>query len=1253
MSPSLLLCLLALPAGGDPSETLALPEPVAGSSTWAGSEAELERVAAAAEQAAEAGDPLALSRLLLMTNLGELLDRRGRSLAGLQRIRQAKKVDPLTRAQATFLAAAKTEELGQLESAREIRQSLGLAERYWVIGPFDNSAGGGHRAPFAPELGLDLDAEVVGKDRRLKWRSAGDAAVLGTLPISSLMYPAKDSTAYALVAIESAVEQAAAVRTGSTDALRLYLNGQEIYSSEADRRAALDQDAAPVWLPKGTSTLLVKCSWIGRSARLYLRVTAPDGSPLPGVRLLGEEAELRRAISEAKARRPAAPRKLTVSQVDAPIDRAIEAAEKSPPRPVAGAPDRLAELYALRSNLKAVLSLYDRRKLPTPPVLDLLRSIRRAPGEPWAWTLYAFRVAGTDKRRATAALEAALVVDPSFVPALEKLGSLALQSERPVAAKTALSRALAKDPSYDPARISLASALLAEPLGAYEARALLAERPAASDAAAGAGPALEGTLARVVFDLGDRQRGAALGERALRRLFKNRSLRGLLIKAALDRADPGAALALVEDAIKLEPGRLAHRLARARILSASGDEAGLKAALEILRADAQTFVDAPAIPRLAAELSLRRGDVPQAIAALDRVAQLSPEDREARRHRASLMGERGELEDEYSVDPLSYLGQAPSAAERAWGASVLFERTAVRLYENGTSSRFVQRVARLGKASLGDQLRREQIPFSPSRENVEILSAEQIHPDGEILKASRISEDGPRGKVGGQYVDARSKLIEFDDLRPGDLVNLRYRVDSVGPNIFGGFFGEMNMIEGQLPKERVEVIALAPADRPLFPGLIRAPAPELSIEGGVSKMVWRKSDVPALEPEPLSPPYTELGTTVSVSTYQSWDELAAWYAQLFKDQLELDDDSRQAGRRAIAGATTEAEKIRRLYNYVVKSTRYVGIELGIHGWKPYKASEVHRRRYGDCKDKATLLAALLRDNGIEATVALVRTFDHGGFPAGHASMWAFNHAITYVPSAELYLDGTAEYSGSGELPYMDQGAFVLIVWPDGRFRLDSPPEATAAENMNRSNYQAEITAEGDLLLDGEEKFFGARAASVRQEYEEPKTRKQELERALSMISPGAEVLGQGFSDLSDLEATPSYRYQSALPRYAAINGSSMIVPLTLFPHQVTTAYGALAERKTDLVTTYAWSTRNVIHYKIPPGWRIESLPEGQRVETPYATLSQTVTKTEDGFTTDDTVTLLTRRVPRADYPAFREALGAIDRALERKVVLSR
>ncbi|MFO0729233.1 MAG: DUF3857 domain-containing protein [Myxococcota bacterium] len=1241
MSPSLLAVLLSLVGQADPSDNPELPTPRPGVRSWPGTDREMEGLSLEAERRAEAGDPLALVHLLRMSNLGEILDRHGRVNNALGRILASKKLDPLARAQATFMAAKQDRLRGALGSSRQRLTELGLIESAWVIGPFDNAAGAGLQAAYPPEQAIALDEPVAGKDRKVRWLPSAELAGTGALVISSLIHPGKEATAYALVAVEADQETRAALRTGSTDALKAFLNGTEVLRIDADRRAALDQDAAPIVIPKGSSTLLLKVSWSGRAARLYARLTAPDGGPLQGVRVSAERAAVSRALEAQKGRRPAAPAKHEVQTVRTAIDRAID---KYGPQ----SSDALSELYALRSNLAAVLNLYDRRKLPIPPIQDLVRALTKAPDDPWSWTLYGLRVAATDRARATSALEAALVVDPSFAPALERLSNLAHQSERPLAARAALRTALDKDPSFDPARIALAGLLLAQPLEAARGRALLDE--VSTDAAS---PALSASLARVLVDQGDPARGLALAERTLSKSFDNRSLRGLLVRAALDRAELDRALAHIEDAIRLEPHRVGHRLMRARVLAAAGPGPGLVRALSTLSGDQRSFPDAPSIPRLLAELCLRAQDQAGAKQALSRLVELSPEDREARRQLAALSGGRGELEDEFSIDPGPLLAQAPSTMEETWGASVLFERTAVRLLDNGSSSRFVQRIARLQKPALADALRNDAVQFSPSRESAEILSAEIIRPSGEILKAARIGEDGPRGKIGGQYVDLREKTIDFGDIRPGDLVHLRYRVDSVGPNIFGGFFGDMTGIEGPLPKERVEVIAMAPADRPLYPGMIRNPSPEVSIEGGVSKMVWRKTDVHPIEPEPLSPPLSELGTTVSVSTYKSWEDLAAWYAKLFRDQMELDDDARQAGRRAVEGAKDEAEKIRRLYDYVVKSTRYVGIELGIHGWKPFLASEVHRRRYGDCKDKATLLAALLRDNGIEATIALVRTFDRGGFPEGHASMWAFNHAITYVPSAELFLDGTAEYSGSGELPYQDQGAFVLIVWPDGHYRLDSPPEATAAENMNRSSYQAQLTPDGDLVLEGEEKFFGARAAPLRQEFEEPKTRKQELEHALSQVAPGAEVFDFEFSDLSDLERSPSYRYRAGLPRYAAVQGREMIMPLTLFPHEVTAAYGALSERKTDLVTTFGWSTRNVIRYKLPPGWHVQALPEGQTVSTPYLSLSQSITPTEDGFITDDTVTLLARRVPRADYPAFRQALTAVDRALERKVVLSR
>ena len=170
-------------------------------------------------------------------------------------------------------------------------------------------------------------------------------------------------------------------------------------------------------------------------------------------------------------------------------------------------------------------------------------------------------------------------------------------------------------------------------------------------------------------------------------------------------------------------------------------------------------------------------------------------------------------------------------------------------------------------------------------------------------------------------------------------------------------------------------------------------------------------DVPALIGEQGMPPWFEVASSISVSTYGAWGALGQWYEALIADQLRLDDDLRAVARELKAAATSREDLVRRVYEHVVISTRYVGIELGIHGWKPYPVSEVYRRRFGDCKDKASLLVALLREVGVDAHLVLVRTIQLGHAGETPASMWAFNHAIAWVAELDLFLDGTAERSG--------------------------------------------------------------------------------------------------------------------------------------------------------------------------------------------------------------------------------------------------
>jgi transglutaminase-like putative cysteine protease/tetratricopeptide (TPR) repeat protein len=1200
---------------------------------WTGSAQAIETLAARTEKAAKEKSPLAIGLLYGMWNMNRLIDQPERVERALSTIISIPKVDPLLSAHASFLLSSLAMKRGDLEGAKKRIEEVGLVKRAMILGPFENSAAQGHDEIFPPETAIALEETVPGKGHALKWREIEELSQYGVFELSSLLYPPTEGTAYVMVALEANADTAIALRTGSIDQLKVYLNGKEMYALDTRRGPALDQDAIPLLVPRGLSVLMLKSSWTANAGRILFRLTKPDGAKLANVTVHGDRGMITRALADMKASGAAKATHKVVAVGDA-LDRHVARSKG----------DALAEALATRADLRAILGLYDRRKLPIPPESDLEAAIAINKNDPMMRFFYAHRVEERDPALAHETLEAALAADKNHVPTLYKLGSNALAGGRTLEARARLEQAIAADPTFAPAVLALAS--LRFDRGADRELALFELGLAAEKMKSAA---IWAELARMRRASDDRTGAREAAEHALELEQMDLETRGLLINLLTGANQMPRALETLDRAIALEPYNLEHRLKKALALAAN--EATMNEAFTVVAETERLFPDAPQAAATRAELFLWKGDDKAALAALDRALELDPFQPELRRHQASLTRLKDQLEDLYSVDANELAKSAVSAEEKSNGAIYLADRTVIRLYENGQSSRFQQMVLRLRNSTLKDALRVHRLPYSPSREYMEVLTAERIRPSGEVIKASSVNDSGDGGKVGGMYVDQRVKSIVFDDLAEGDVINIRYRTESLGPNMFGTFFGDVAPLQDRLPKQNVLYTVLSPKSRPIYYGEVRAAKPKIEDDGRTVKHTWSLDQVPGLDEETFQPPYPDIGMMVNVSTYERWEDLGRWYAGLFADQMELDAVARAAGKKVVAGAKDDAEKIQRLYEYVIKNTRYVGIELGIHGWKPFKASEVHRRRYGDCKDKATLLAALLRDNGIDATIALVRTADRGMLAPAPATMWAFNHAITYVPSLDLFLDGTAEFSGSRELPWMDQGGMALIVHPDGRTRLTALPDSTPDDNLNRSSYVAEISREGALKLKGREEFFGARASQLRQEFEEVDQRRPRLEKQLNQVFNGVHVVSLEFSDLSALEKPVHYDYVAQIERYGVEEGNRFVIPLTLFEHQVASAYATLATRKYDLVSNHAWSTQNVVRYQLPPGSKLESLPEGVKLDSKYMSLVQTVREVPGGFETDDVVTMKSKRIPLEDYQELRNACLAIDRALGRSVVI--
>jgi transglutaminase-like putative cysteine protease len=184
---------------------------------------------------------------------------------------------------------------------------------------------------------------------------------------------------------------------------------------------------------------------------------------------------------------------------------------------------------------------------------------------------------------------------------------------------------------------------------------------------------------------------------------------------------------------------------------------------------------------------------------------------------------------------------------------------------------------------------------------------------------------------------------------------------------------------------------------------------------------------------------------VAFSTGKSWHEIARRYSEIVDKQI-ADGDVKKLVAAAFGDATDRNEKIARILAAIQKDVRYAGVEVGEASIVPRSPRTVLANKYGDCKDKATLLAAMLREAGIPARVALLRAGWDLDVHADLPGLGRFNHAIVVVEGdAPLWIDPTDEFSRAGELPVQDQGRQALIAGPQTS-SLTRTPEAASTAN---------------------------------------------------------------------------------------------------------------------------------------------------------------------------------------------------------------
>ncbi|GAC1636870.1 MAG: hypothetical protein NVS9B14_16250 [Candidatus Acidiferrum sp.] len=396
-----------------------------------------------------------------------------------------------------------------------------------------------------------------------------------------------------------------------------------------------------------------------------------------------------------------------------------------------------------------------------------------------------------------------------------------------------------------------------------------------------------------------------------------------------------------------------------------------------------------------------------------------------------------------------------------------FLSSKVRFEADGTGSRDLEFQAKIQSESSVREFGVLVYPFAAKFESVDIRFVRVRKPDGSVVETSpgEAQElDSAVSREAPMYTDEREKHLAVKALSVGDTLEVAIHWTVREPMAEGQFWLEHNfhksgtckkeVLEFNVPNNRfvkLRYSGITPTVRQdgerkiyTFETSYSKPATESKIPD------WEKHF------HGLEPP------DVGISSFGSWEEVGAWFGKLAEPKVTVTPEIRAKAEELVKDKTTTDDKIRAIYDFVSNRFRYIGIDLGRARYTPHAAADVLANRYGDCKDKHVLFAALLRAAGIPADAALISSSFQidPNFP----SPSLFDHVITAIPKdgSVQFLDTTPEVAPFGLLLPNLRDRNVLLATGDRSGRLLKTPADLAMPSYEIVTIDSTLDAKGTL-----------------------------------------------------------------------------------------------------------------------------------------------------------------------------------------------
>jgi hypothetical protein len=402
-----------------------------------------------------------------------------------------------------------------------------------------------------------------------------------------------------------------------------------------------------------------------------------------------------------------------------------------------------------------------------------------------------------------------------------------------------------------------------------------------------------------------------------------------------------------------------------------------------------------------------------------------------------------------------------------------------------------------------------------------------------------------------------------------------------------------------------------------------APASPTSVGGGGSQWHWVVSGVPGIRGEEEMPPRSGIegqmiltfypaGGATGKAAFGSWSDMGVWYNDLTRNRREASNEITQKTAALTTSAATPLEKMQAIAKFMQRDIRYVAIELGIGGQQPHPAPEIFNHKYGDCKDKATLMSTMLKTIGIESYYVLINTERDSVTPEMPAHIGGFDHAILAVKLPEgvndaslvavlqhprlgrlLFFDPTDELTPFGHLTGPLQANYGLVVGPAGGQLIDLP-QLPAELNGIRRTAKLTLSPTGTLSGDVVDERVGDAASRMRYSLKsvgKDVDRIKPIETLLAQSLSSYQVTKAAISNLEQTDKPFGFYYSLVSQNYAKSAGGLLLVRPRVLGHKSSDLLETKEARQYPVVFEGPARDTDTFEITLPSGYAVDDLPE--------------------------------------------------------------